>query len=286
MVKATTTWLFVLLGLFTQAQDFATMSFNIRLNVESDGVNRWDNRKSEVVRLIQYYHPVLIGMQEVLEQQRLDLLDGLPAYQSVGVARTDGKRAGEYSCILIDTTRFSIREQQTFWLSTQPNKPSKGWDAAYERVCTYARVRDKQSKKELWVMNTHFDHVGLVARLRSAQLILDTMRALQQRHAIPAILMGDFNARPTDDPIQLLAGTLLNTRDIARVPAFGPADTWNAFDFTQTPQGCIDYIWLTKNSSLEVDRFITITHSWEKRYPSDHFPVMAHFRWMDKKKKI
>lgn len=279
--------LILLLGIAcsTQAQEFRAMSFNIRLNVESDGVNRWDNRKAEVIKLLNYYQPALLGMQEVLEQQRLDLLAGLPAYQSVGVARTDGKRAGEYSCILIDTTRFSIQEQHTFWLSPTPAIPSKGWDAAYERVCTYARVRDKQTKQALWVMNTHFDHVGLEARLRSAQLILDTMRALQKRHALPALLMGDFNARPTDDPIQLLAGALLNTRNITRVPAFGPADTWNGFDFTQTPQGCIDYIWLTKRASLEVDRFITITHSWEKRYPSDHFPVMAHFRWIDKKKK-
>lgn len=284
MVKKTLFAVLWLLGAVVYAQEFRAMSFNIRLNVESDGVNRWDNRKAEVVRLLTYYHPALIGMQEVLEQQRLDLLAGLPAYQSVGVARTDGKRAGEYSCILVDTTRFAIREQNTFWLSTQPQVPSKGWDAALERICTYVRVRDKQTKRELWVLNTHFDHVGLEARLRSAQLILDTMRALQKRQAIPAVLMGDFNAYPTADPIQLLSGQLRNTREISRVPAFGPADTWNGFDFTKTPQGSIDFIWLSKQSLLVVDRFITITHSWEQRYPSDHFPIMAHFQWRPLKK--
>jgi hypothetical protein len=83
------------------------------------------------------------------------------------VGRDDGKEKGEFSAIFYDTNRLQVLNSGTFWLSETPEKPSKGWDAAYNRVCTYAVFKDKKSQKEFIALNLHFDHIGNVARVKS-----------------------------------------------------------------------------------------------------------------------
>ena len=69
------TVLFVLLVLLSfrqlQAQTFSALSYNIRLDVASDGDNRWDVRKDQVVGLLRYHGADFIGLQEVLHNQLL-----------------------------------------------------------------------------------------------------------------------------------------------------------------------------------------------------------------------
>src|SRR3546814_16762451 len=69
------------------------------------------------------------------------------------------------------TDRFTLLAAGTFWLSQTPDRPGKGWDAAYPRIASWARLRDRTASQTLLVVNTHFDHVGQVARVESAKLI-------------------------------------------------------------------------------------------------------------------
>ena len=126
-----------------------------------------------------------------------------------------------------------------------------------------------------WVFNTHFDHVGEVARASSARLIIERIQSLNRGYGYPVVLTGDFNAQPADEPVRYLTEKLTNSRSVSLQPAYGPADTWNAFRFDQQPQGCIDYIFITPASGWKVKKFATITDSYNRKYPSDHFPVMA-----------
>jgi endonuclease/exonuclease/phosphatase family metal-dependent hydrolase len=88
------------------------------------------------------------------------------------------------------------------------------------------------------------------------------------------LLTGDFNTKPEEDPIQLLATTLQNARAISK-QKYGPVDTWNGFQFQQKPNGCIDFIFVSKQKRIQVSKFATITDSYDLKYPSDHFPIMA-----------
>src|SRR5688572_20561765 len=83
---------------FSQTE-IKVMSFNIRLDVASDGENRWDVRKDKVVSLINYYEPDFVGGQEVQHHQLQYLSGTLDGYGYIGVGRDDGKQEGEYSCI-------------------------------------------------------------------------------------------------------------------------------------------------------------------------------------------
>ena len=118
------------------------MSYNIRLDVASDGDNRWDMRKERMINLIKYYEPDLMGLQEVLNNQYEYLNQSLSQYASFGGGRDDGKNKGERSCIFYKKDKFKLLKQHTFWLSPTPEKITKGWDAALVRVCTYGLFQD------------------------------------------------------------------------------------------------------------------------------------------------
>ena len=185
---------------FVSAQtEIKVMSYNIRLDVKSDGENQWEKRKDKVAGLMNYYEPDFIGGQEVQHHQLTYLLENLKGYNYIGVGRDDGKEAGEYSCIFYKKDKFNVLQQSTFWLSPTPDTVSKGWDAAIVRVCTYGLFKNKKTKQLFWVFNTHFDHVGKVARLESAKLIIKKMQELNTKN-YPIIFSGDFNSRPEAEP--------------------------------------------------------------------------------------
>jgi endonuclease/exonuclease/phosphatase family metal-dependent hydrolase len=255
-------------------QQIKVMSYNIRLDVASDGDNRWDARKDKVAALMNYYEADFIGGQEVQHHQLQYLLTQLKRYSYIGVGRDDGKEAGEYSCIFYNKEKFQLIRQSTFWLSQTPDSVSFGWNAACRRVCTYGLFQDKQTKKMLWVFNTHFDHMGDTARLESAKLITAKINGLTKAEKYPVVLTGDFNSKPTEAPAMYMAEHFKNARNASQEKPYGPADTWEAFEFTKKPDGCIDYIFLSENS-VWVKKFATLTDSYDMKYPSDHFPILA-----------
>jgi endonuclease/exonuclease/phosphatase family metal-dependent hydrolase len=142
-------------------------------------------------------------------------------------------------------------------------------------VCTYGLFKNKRSKQLLWVFNTHFDHVGATARLESAKLIIEKINQLNKGKNYPVVLVGDFNSRPDEAPAQYIIANLKNTRDVSSEPGYGPVETFNAFQFDKIPDRCIDYIFINNTSKLKVQKFATLTDSYEKKYPSDHFPILA-----------
>ncbi|MDO8996693.1 MAG: endonuclease/exonuclease/phosphatase family protein [Sediminibacterium sp.] len=249
------------------------MSFNIRLDAASDGENRWDLRKNRVADLMQYYEADFIGAQEVLHHQLTYLDSTLIKYSFIGVGRDDGKTLGEYSCIFYNQEKFTPIKQSTFWLAPQSDSVCMGWDAVCNRVCTYGLFKNKKNNQVVWVFNTHFDHVGKIARIESAKLILQKIKELNVKND-PVILLGDFNLRPTEEPIQKIASEMNNARVHSKM-VYGNVDTWNGFKFKEKPNGGIDYIFVNKHKKLLVEKFATITDSYDLKYPSDHFPVMA-----------
>ena len=81
---------------------------------------------------------IFIGIQEGLIHQ-VEFLDSkMNDYKYVGVGRDDANRKGEYCAIFFNEKKYKLLKNSTFWLSENPNEVSIGWDAALERICTYA----------------------------------------------------------------------------------------------------------------------------------------------------
>ena len=246
------------------------MSFNIRYDNPNDGINAWDNRKSQLTKFILEHEPAIIGMQEVLKHQ-LDYIDEeLSMYNWVGVGREDGKVQGEFAPILYNSGQFQLIKSSTFWLSEQPDRVSKGWDAALERICTYAVLRNKQSKDTLVVVNTHFDHQGSQARLMSAKLILQKIEMFSQTN-LPVILMGDLNSLPESDAIQAILSGFQDGKVISESGFEGPEGTFNNFNPELPLDKRIDYIFVKTLRVLDYQHLDTYLTG--DSFISDHIAV-------------
>lgn len=252
-------------------QPVRVMTFNIRLNLASDGENAWPNRKEAVANIIQ--RADLVGLQEALPEQLADLDRLLPQFGRLGVGRATDL-AGEHSAILYRRARFEVLEHDTFWLSETPHVPgSKGWDAAYERIVTWGKLRDRGTGATFFHFNTHLDHVGGAARREGTRLLLANMARMAGN--APTILTGDFNAVPESEPYRLvtesgLRDAFLATRDRHR----GPESTWNAFKAIE-PGRRIDFVFVR---GFDVLKHEILADTFDGRFPSDHLPVVAEVR--------
>lgn len=270
MFKFFSSILIVLFTCVSSAQQLNLMSYNIKYANENDGENSWSKRKDFLTDQIQFYKPEIIGLQEALKVQLDHFLLEIGEYEYLGVAREDGKEKGEYTAILYKKEEFDVIDTCNFWLSETPEKVSKGWDAALPRICTYSKFRNKNTKAEFWVFNTHFDHIGKNARTKSAELILEKIAELNT-NAVPVFLMGDLNLEPDTEGVLLILEELQDSRNIAK-HTFGPTGTFNGYQFDQPVERRIDYIFVSKQ--VLVNKHAVLSDSKDLKYPSDHFPVL------------
>lgn len=263
--------LFFSLSLSTFAQKpMNVITYNIRYNNPGDGENSWPKRREAVIKLLKSHKADIFCVQEALFDQVMNLKDGMKTFDYVGAGRDDGNVNGEFSAIFYNSNRYTLLENGTFWLSKTPQTPSKSWDAALNRICTWARLKENDTYKTFYVFNTHFDHIGVTARMRSAELILKKISEIADRKD-PLLLTGDFNLTPEERPLLVIKQKLKDARQITKEVPKGPMGTFNAFDIQSKLEKRIDYIFV--NKMVEVNTYTVITDSNNNRYPSDHLPV-------------
>ena len=250
----------------------SVITYNIKYDDNSNGENSWNVRKAALLELITTFSPDIIGIQEGLIHQ-VEFLDSeMNDYRYVGVGRDDGNRKGEYCAIFFNEKKYKLLKNSTFWLSENPNEVSIGWDAALERICTYALLETINGGNKIWVFNTHFDHVGNIAREESARLLLEKIKMLNIQEE-PVLVMGDFNALEKSKVIDILKQSLNDTMRDADIEHKGPIGTFNNFLNNQEIIKRIDYIF-SKG-------FQTISHQHVDKkldngnHISDHLPVFV-----------
>lgn len=253
------------------------MSFNIRLDNPGDSLNNWKYRKDVAAQIIKDQNIDIVGTQEVLHNQLQDLLERLPGYTSVGVGREDGKEKGEYSALFYKKDRFDEVESGTFWLSETPEVAgSKGWDGACERVASWAILKEKETGKQIFAINTHLDHIGEVARQEGVTLLIN--RAKELSKGLPVIITGDFNAEHESNVIKhvLDENNSLQLFDSRTLSFAEDAAEWTFHDFGRLPENerpYIDYIFVSKG--ILVDEYRVMDEKLNDIYLSDHCPIVA-----------
>ncbi|MDD4224892.1 MAG: endonuclease/exonuclease/phosphatase family protein [Mariniphaga sp.] len=256
------------------SQQMNVISYNIRLNTPADGPNAWPKRTKMVTGILRFHEADIFGLQEALYDQILDIQHDFPGYEWFGAGRDDGEKAGEFSPIFYNKSKFILIKQETFWLSETPEIPSKGWDAALNRVVTWGKFQSKVTGKQFLVLNTHFDHIGMEARKNAAILIRKKIEEMTSNKNLPVILTGDFNLTPDKEPIGLLKKYVRDSFEDSQEPPFGPTGTFNGFKLdADLSSRRIDYIFVY--GGIEVLKYATLSNFDDHRFPSDHLPVFV-----------
>lgn len=266
-------FLFLIFPMLVHSQNLKIMTYNIRVDFGGDGANNWEFRRDFLSQQIQFYGPDFIGTQEGKAHQLQYIDSTLTDYKFIGISRDNSKTEGEFSAIFYNEKKFKLIEESTFWLSETPEKKSKGWDAAYERICTYGLFQDIKSKKQFYVFNTHLDHIGVTARTNGSKLILEKMKAVNIKN-LPVIFTGDFNSETTSDAYKQIATVMNDSKNSSHSKPFGPSGTFNNFEFQKPVTLLIDYIFTSKNN-ITVNKHAVLSDSKDCKYPSDHLPVYA-----------
>jgi endonuclease/exonuclease/phosphatase family metal-dependent hydrolase len=268
--------------------DVAVTSFNLRVDTVNDGDNRWDLRKEFARDIIRELSPDILGTQEPTPRQVQFLDEQLPEYIRIGGGRydgTSGSKGGEHTPLYIRTSRFAILGAGMFWLSATPEVPgSMGWDAAYPRVITWARLAERVGEgtgepRTLMAINTHWDNKGEEARRQSALAAREWM--LRQAPAEPIIFMGDLNSTDDMPHVKMFLDPAAKPVLVDAYRALHPLREKNEATlnrFTGIVEGsAIDFICHTTH--FEAKSAVITRTSRNGRFPSDHYPLTATLAW-------
>lgn len=255
------------------AQKLIVATFNIRYENSADTGNLWSQRAPHVASLIRFHQFDIFGTQEGLRNQLNDIKKSLPEYEFYGAGRDDGKEAGEHSAIFYRKNRFTALKNGDFWLSETPDQPSKGWDATCcNRICSWVQLADKQTGKNLFFFNAHFDHQGKIARIESSKLILQRINSIAGND--PVIFVGDLNGDQQSLWYKNIDSSEIFDDTYKQVQSpYAANGSFNAFGRNITSPAIIDHIFTTKQ--FIVNRWGILSDSYFGKYPSDHFPVLA-----------
>lgn len=174
----------------------------------------WFDRQDDVIATVRNYMPDIFGLQEAHLDWMKAFWNNMPEYDYVGVGREDGKEEGEFSPVFYKKDKFDFIEGNTFWISETPAVPSKSWDTACIRVCSYAKLRDKATGKEFIAMNTHLDHVSVEARKNGVRLINEFAKDID----CPVVITGDFNIPEKTDCYPDMIGTAFSETQSMSLP--------------------------------------------------------------------
>ncbi|KJZ77747.1 hypothetical protein HIM_02924 [Hirsutella minnesotensis 3608] len=225
-------------------------------------------------------------LQEALYGQVHDLQAQLgPSWAHIGRGRDIGEADGEFSPIFYRPDVWQCIRSETRWLSPTPYKPSRGWDAALNRIVTMGEFSHNATGTRIVVMSTHFDHMGVVARANSAKLLIAFARewraGVESSEPPSAVLIGgDFNSTPDDEAYRVMTAPGSGMSDVSnllpRDRHYGNYMTYTSFGEPGEVPMRIDFLFIQEPRTARVDTFGVLANSFDDQIRlSDHRPVVA-----------
>lgn len=270
----------------SRSGEMKVMTFNIRVDTLIDGWHRWKQRKDLVIDTLTDNAADVIGLQEAKNKQLQGIRQAMPQYATYAVGRNNGALKGESCPILYRKDRFQLTDSGTFWFSNTPSKPgSKDWGNLWPRICSWVHLIDKNAGTGFYVYNVHLDNLSQNSRERSVRLLAGRIAA--RKNTDPFIVMGDFNMDMDNRAMRYLQKIGYKTPYPKMMDAWSLINVQNSGIGTRhgfrgrTSGPKIDHIPLCENTvplAVKIDR-----RSYNGRYPSDHFPVIATIFFKDPK---
>ena len=264
-------------------QSTRIMTYNIRLDVASDGEHAWPRRKAAVGTFISLLNPDLLGLQEAMPHQ-VAYLDSVLQHHSVYSQPRDGEAGGEACSIFWRKADYTLDTAGTFWLSPTPDTPSFGWQSCCRRICSWVKLQPDEAGRPILVFNAHLDHQYQAARQNGIRIILEHLERINTE-GLEVVLLGDFNAAPDTKEISQLRPTMRDAyEEVDPKHRIGPVGTFSGFGLqSELPQYRIDYIWLSDKPGQQsgnrrfnrVKRYASLSAIAAAGYTSDHYAVLV-----------
>lgn len=258
------------------------MTFNLRTALMLDGENGWIHRKEIVTNYISAEMPDVMGVQEALVFQLSFIMQNVPGYNWVGRSRR--MLPDEYSAVFYRTDKFTLIDQNTFWLSDTPEVVGSTFsrNQLCPRIVTWAKLESIATGRSLFAFNTHFDtYHGDEVHERSAALLADKIQEIAG--SAPVIVTGDFNETIGSAGYQILTGETdyQNSSGNLLDPwvALGLPDEGTFHSFTGVATGSSRIDWVLHSDHFTPTAAEVSHYNEDDRYPSDHFPVYTEFFW-------
>ena len=249
-------------------ESVVVMSSNVRCYSPTDFFKRsWWYRAKLIVGIVRDVQPDIVGFQEVTPIHYKYLTSCLVGYDSVITYRDDSPLS-EGCPVFYNALRFELIDKGSFWLSETPDVMSKSWGAAFNRVCSYVVLREKETGREMAVFNTHLDHVSDKARIGGIHVILDKIKAFGDK---PSVIMGDLNAGEGSETYKAAAALFDDVKYRTSDTDSGATyQNWGA----KLNNENIDYFLISK-TGFDVRSYKIIRNAHRDPYPSDHFPIVT-----------
>ena len=245
------------------------MTFNIRYDTKDDGVNCFDGRKDMIKKFLDKEMPDIVGFQEVLPHVRQWLSKNLTEYVVLGMGRKEDY-SDEGVSIAYRKDKFDLYKFDQFWLSETPDVPGSRFvldQSQCPRITVLATLVCKEDSKVFTFANTHLDHVGKMARVCGASLL---MTRLMNNNKYPFFLTGDFNDFPDSEAIQ----TILKVKGVKELTEDISADDVTFHNYGKiTKSHKIDYIFSNKETTLDKKSLKIHTDNADGIWLSDHYPI-------------
>ncbi len=251
------------------------MTFNVQGSTyPEEGPNSWASRAAVNVRTIKRYAPDLIGFQEVQSGNLATYSEELADYDHIAGNCYGDVEPTEYTSIFWKRERFELVESGQFWLSETPDEPSIGWGVPYPMGATWVKVRRKEDESEL-------------SRVEGSKLIAQRITQLQADE-IAAIVTGDFNCNPWDEPYRIFVDNgFTDTYRAAGQGDSAASSTFHGFrgeEYFALEWGGevywrVDWVLARDGaSSLRTTSCTIVRNAEPPLYPSDHYPMVSEVR--------
>lgn len=248
-------------------------TFNIRCVYRGDGVNAFIHRAGLIWDTVQTEKPDVIGFQEVTPSILNLLKVLLNDYEVIGHGREDNfDGEGLYVAVRKDTC--SILSCDTYWLGENIYKYSRIQGQYCPRIFNTVKIKHLESGKLFRVYNAHLDCTP-DENVRAKEMNILLARATEEYniHALPFVVMGDFNSYPHEAPI-----TACNSFEAVPLTDLTAHITHTYHEYGKyTENFKIDYIFATK----EFADAVVETRAWDVCnngiYLSDHYPISSTF---------
>lgn len=171
------------------------VSYNVR-GVD-DGENRMIvDRAPRLKEVVTKRDPDLIGFQEVKPAWEEHIIEDYgEAYDYLLIYRDERGSLKESSPVLWKKDKFEKIDGGIFWLSETPDEMSMGWDAKYYRICTWVKLKVKETDKKLMFCSVHLDTAS-EANTKGAEVLVDRLKEMGGFTEYPVVMVGDFNTGP------------------------------------------------------------------------------------------